>query len=175
MFARQQWDESRGAVLSPCGCNWVVHVQTLQDCSTYIVKLSRKSLTMLAAHLLTSCAFAFTAQYRSMMATKILQALHRHYKMPSPGWHHTHTRRRLPPHHQLCDFQKIFNSALDCLLSPLQQQLSQLPPCQPRRIAPSSQESAAKELQTYRRPFRTEVLLWLYAPITANFRNEAKQ
>ncbi len=58
-----------------------------------------------------------------------------------------------------CDFQKMFNSALDCLRSPQDEQLSQLPPCRPRRIARSSQEiegkSAAVELQKHRRPFVT--------------------
>jgi hypothetical protein len=52
------------------GCNSMV--QTLQDRSTYIVKLSRKSLTMLVAPVRTSCAF--TAHYLSIIATKILQA-----------------------------------------------------------------------------------------------------
>jgi hypothetical protein len=88
------------------GCNSVV--QTLQYCSTYIVKPSRKFLTMLAAPVRTSCAF--TARYRSKMATKILQALHRHCKMSTLP-----SRRHLPTSNPCLRFQKMFNSPLDCL------------------------------------------------------------
>jgi hypothetical protein len=154
--AAVRWKHGRLAIaIESFGCNSVV--QTLQDCSTYIVKLSRKSLTMLAAPVRTSCAF--TAHYRSIMATEILQASHRHYKMTAPG--ECHTRMTSPPHpHPQLFLKKMFNSALDYLRS-LQQQLSQLPPCLLRRIARSSQEidgkSAAEELQTHRRPFGTDV------------------
>jgi hypothetical protein len=88
-------------------------VQALQDCSTYIMKLSRKALMMLAAPVHTSCDF--TALYCSMMATKILQTSHRHLPIPQPC--------------DACDFQKLFNSELEGLLSQQQQQLLQLPPC----------------------------------------------
>jgi hypothetical protein len=46
----------------------------------YIVKLSRKSLTVLAAP-------DFTAHYHSMLDTKLFQAPHRHCKMPAPYPH----------------------------------------------------------------------------------------
>jgi hypothetical protein len=61
---------SRSITIESYGCNSVV--QTLQDCTTYIFKPSRTSLMMLAAPVRISCAF--TAHYRSMMVTKILQA-----------------------------------------------------------------------------------------------------
>ena len=65
-----------------------------------------------------------------------------------------------------CNFQKLFNSALDGLRSPQQQQLSQLPPCWLRSIARSSHEinrkHAANELQTHRILFLTEALVRCY-------------
>jgi hypothetical protein len=81
------------AIESNC-CNSIM--QKLQDYSTYIVKLSHKSLTMLAAPVRTLCAF--TAHIRTLISTKILQASHRHYKMSAPVWHHTRTTS--PPNPQ---------------------------------------------------------------------------
>ncbi len=68
-------------------------VQTLQDCSTYIVQLTRKVLTrtMLATLVCTSCAHCALLLHRSLVTTKIFQDSHRHCKMPAPGWHHTRT------------------------------------------------------------------------------------
>ncbi len=92
-----------------------MHDNSIQSCwhCKNMVKLSHKVLTMLAAVVLTS--YAFTVLYSSMMATKILQASHRHCKMPAPGWHEVSSPPPKPCDAMPAISKKMFNSSLDCL------------------------------------------------------------
>ncbi len=119
-------------------------VQTLPDCSTYIVKLSRKAL-MMASPVRTSCAF--TALHCSMISTQSLQASHRHCKLPAPGWHHT---RAIHWYHTPSHPTPTPNSAMPAISKKRKNVKLH------NHIAINWGKSAAEAFQTHHRPF-----LWL--------------
>ena len=107
-------------------------------------------------------ALVRTTLYHSIMAPKILQESQTLQDACTKLASYPSSHPPPPPGMPVISHSKMYNSALDYLRSPKQQQLSQLPPCPPHRIARSSQEiegkSAPEELQTHRRPFLTEAL-----------------
>ena len=132
MFAKQQWDESTLTVQSSSHCkmNCKMIVKSCRHCKTaahaswnYRARPSRY-VTSTRAHIaqwpLKSC----------LNRTDIARCLHQAGTIPARP--HLPTPNPAMP----CYFEKMkmFNSALDCLRSPQQQQLSQLPSCRPRRI-----------------------------------------
>ncbi len=129
MFARQQCDESRITVESCRHCKEIARLSLRRADMARVQHIHRKNIAQDPHDIGSTRTYivAFTALCRSIMVTKILQASHRHCKMPAPGWHYTRTTSPLHPQPcDACDFQKMFNSALDCLRSPQEQQLSQL-------------------------------------------------